>query len=224
MNALKLRLLGLLTLLGLLLTACSGGSSTATAPASSTGGAVAAATFTPVREAPTATAAPSATAAATAPAPTATAIPTSVEVRGTADFVTWTQRALDLVKRSAPEWYDQVVRSIRVITSVPAGSGIFVQTKTFQVGNETAHAPGFNEAQQLIWYAGTIVHDSCHSRLYQEGKPHSGKAAEVACLTDQKAALLKFETSSYFSTYVQGLIDGADDPANQYWNNPNRHW
>jgi hypothetical protein len=32
------------------------------------------------------------------------------------------------------------------------------------------------------------------------------------------------ENGNYFSNYIQGLIDGADDPKNQYWNQPNRHW
>jgi hypothetical protein len=41
---------------------------------------------------------------------------------------------------------------------------------------------------------------------------------------DQKAALLLMDTDAGFTSYIQGLIDGADNPANQYWNNPNRHW
>ena len=105
-----------------------------------------------------------------------------------------------------------------------AGSGIVVQEKRFKVGDITAHAPGYPPAQQLIWYAGAIVHDANHSALFSAGQPHSGKDAEVACLMVQKAALLKIETNNYFSSYVQGLIDGADDPANQYWTQPNRHW
>jgi hypothetical protein len=137
----------------------------------------------------------------------------------------WTQQALDLLKSKAASEYQLVADHVLVIESVTAGSGMVVQEKRFKVGEQTAYAPGHPQPQQLIWYAGTIVHDANHSALYAKGQPHSGKAAEIACLTIQKQALLKLETTSnYFSTYVQGLIDGADDPANQYWNQPNRHW
>jgi hypothetical protein len=40
----------------------------------------------------------------------------------------------------------------------------------------------------------------------------------------QKAALELMTNNPFFANYVQGLIDGADDPANQYWNQSNRHW
>ena len=68
------------------------------------------------------------------------------------------------------------------------------------------------------------MHDSCHSERYEEGLEYHGKDAEVACLTDQKAALELLDAGTYFLDYVQGFIDGADDPANSYWANPNRHW
>ena len=159
-----------------------------------------------------------------APSPAATARPAGIDVRGPDAFRTWTQQALDLLKSKAATEYQLVLDSIVTIESVTAGSGIAVQEKRFKVGEETAYAPGHPPAQQLIWYAGTIVHDANHSALFATGRPHSGKEAEVACLQVQKQALLKIETNNYFSTYVQGLIDGADNPANQYWNQANRHW
>ena len=99
-----------------------------------------------------------------------------------------------------------------------------VFSKVYLVGELTAYAPGFPPAAQLIWFAGTIVHDSCHSERFDQGLVYLGKEGEIACLTDQKAALLLLDTDPYFSDYVQGLIEGADDPANAYWTNPNRHW
>ena len=159
----------------------------------------------------------------TAPA-TETAVPAAIEIEGTPDFIDWTEQALELLQTAAPQWYEQVTASIRTIRSVPAGSGMDVFDKVYLVGEITAYAPGFAPAQQLIWYAGTIVHDSCHSERYDEGLVYLGKEGEVACLMDQKAALLLLDTDPYFSDYVQGLIDGADDPANAYWTNPDRHW
>jgi hypothetical protein len=171
----------------------------------------------------TATQSPGAT-SGIAPSVTPASESPDIVVQGSADFVDWTSRALDLIRTKAPEWHDQVTDSIDVIVSVPSGSGIVVQTKTFRVGDQTAHAPGYNETKQLIWYAGTIVHDSCHSERYEAHLVHNGKDGEIACLMDQKAALLLMDTDAGFTSYIQSLIDGADNPANQYWNNPNRHW
>lgn len=156
--------------------------------------------------------------------PTATAETRVIEVIGDDDFKTWAARALELIEMSAPEAYEEVMASIEVIESVPAGSGMYVEEKRFAVGDETAHAPGYDEAGQLLWFAGTIVHDAHHSALFSRGEPHTGKDAEIACLTVQKAALSLMTSDPFFGNYVQGLIDGADDPANQYWNQPNRHW
>jgi hypothetical protein len=172
--------------------------------------------------------------------PTATATASgqpsgSPKVVGDSAFVTWTNQALALLQSKAPAWYQQVARYLDEILQVPTGTGrIHVGTKTFQAGPDTVHATmltpaysrGITQAQsrdlQLEWYAGSIVHDSCHERLYENGQQYMGKDAEIACLKDQKAALLQIESLSALSDYVQGLIDGADDPANQYWLNP--HW
>jgi hypothetical protein len=187
---------------------------------------------TPESKRPTATATPG-TAVPAPPAPTATIEPTAttappqpggeVQVVGTQDFVTWTNRALAMLQTNAPTWYQQVSHYLIEILQVPTGTGrITVGSRTFQAGPETAHAPTLSETQQLVWYAGAIVHDSCHERLYEAGKQFGGKQGEIACLQDQKAALLLIEPDPFLSNYVQGLIDGADDPANQYWLNP--HW
>jgi hypothetical protein len=231
--------LTLLTVLGIaLLIAACGGSSPASGPAptappaaptaASTGAAPPAASATTASEAPTPVAAqPSATAAAATPAaaaPTSIAAPEGFIIEGDAEFVAWTERALELLRTKAPEWYAQVDESVRTLRSVTAGSGMDVFGKVYLVGDITAHAPNFGPDQQLVWYAGTIVHDSCHSERYDQKLVYQGKEGEVACLMDQKAALLLIDTGTYFSTYVQGLIDGADDPANAYWNTPNRHW
>ena len=68
------------------------------------------------------------------------------------------------------------------------------------------------------------MHDACHSARYERGEAYRGKEAELACLAVQRRALLKLDSDTYIPGYVQGLIDNADDPANEYWNNPNRHW
>ena len=41
---------------------------------------------------------------------------------------------------------------------------------------------------------------------------------------NQVEALKLLDSVGVFTEYVQGLIDGVDDPGNDYWNDPDRHW
>ena len=99
-----------------------------------------------------------------------------------------------------------------------------VYSKTYRVGSQTAFAPGFSKSEQVVWLAGTIVHDACHSNLYAAGENFTGKVAEITCMERQLATLERIDDTGHFVDYVDSLIKGADDPNNQYWNDPNRHW
>ena len=102
-----------------------------------------------------------------------------------------------------------------------------VDTGTYDVGEQTAFAPGFSSADQIVWYASTIVHDAHHRYLYRSGDPYVGRDAELACLEWQREALGVIEAGDnidHFRSYVQGLVDGIDDPDHEYWNQPDRHW
>ena len=154
---------------------------------------------------------------------TATNVVTTIDVVGDDALTAQTEAALQLLAKDAADGYAQVVAYILTIESVVAGSGMDVFTKTYLVGDETAFAPGFDDDDQTVWLAGTIVHDSCHTRLYSDGEEYIGRPAELACMLDQLAALESID-SDFFEDYVQGLIDGVDDPENAYWNDPNRHW
>jgi hypothetical protein len=148
----------------------------------------------------------------------------SIVIDGDAEFAAWTEQALALLRAEAPQWHEHVEASIKIISSVPQESGVDIRTGTYEVGDLTAHGPGLEPSQQLAWYASTIVHDATHVQLFREGKPYDGKESEIACLKDQAAVLALIDTEPHLGAYVQGLIDGADDPANQYWNASNRWW
>ena len=160
----------------------------------------------------------------TAETTTTTLAAITIVIVGDDEFGTHTSETLELLAADAPDGYAQVVAYIDVIEAIDAGSGMDVFTKTYLVGQETAYAPGFSRDEQVVWYAGTIVHDSCHSRLYSEGEPYIGRDSELACMFDQLDALEALDRSEFFESYVQGLIDGVDDPENAYWNDPDRHW
>ncbi|MDP2948291.1 MAG: hypothetical protein Q8P22_01980 [Chloroflexota bacterium] len=145
---------------------------------------------------------------------------------GADEFVTQTESALSLLKEEAATHYQDVQTHIETIRSVEAGSGMRVVDKTYSVGKVTAfpYSEPSRARDGLNWYASTIVHDATHSQEYWTGLPHSGKEAEVMALEKQRVALEEIGGAGWQIDYLTGLIEGADDPSNQYWNNPNRHW
>ena len=155
---------------------------------------------------------------------TATTSPDEIAIEGDEEFVEHANAALDLLEAEAPDSYLQVAGYIDTIRLVPAGSGMDVFTRTFLAGEQTAYAPGFNPADQRAWFAGSIAHDSCHSRLFATGESYTGRDAELECLMDQLDALETIDEGGVLVDYVAGLIDGVDDPANDYWSDPDRHW
>lgn len=170
-----------------------------------------------------------------APEPTATPVPQApapppatgnhgIVLQGGPEFVGWIEAALGLLQTRAPAWYNQVVGSIDVIQHVGAGTGINPFTRVMLAGNDSLWPPTWSSEQQLVWFAGTLVHESCHVDRMERGMEWRGRNGELSCLQDQKAALLLIEDGNEFSSYVQSLIDGVDDPSNQYWTVPNRHW
>jgi hypothetical protein len=147
-----------------------------------------------------------------------------IQIDGDADFIAHVERALALLEEEAAASYADVLENVAVLRSVRSFSGMCYDTGTYRVGDETAHAPGYPVDRQVVWLAGTIVHDACHRARFVAGLEPSGRDAELACLQAQVAALRIIDKGKTFAGYVQGLIDGVDDPSNQYWTNPDRHW
>ncbi len=208
------RLLTPIVLLGLLAASC-GGAATTTSTAT-----------TATTAAPTSTstsAPPSSPTSTTGAETTTTAVLAGPTLDGDDAFVAHATAALTRLSEDAPDAYHAVLAHIDTVRSVGEGSGMDVFTRTFLVGEETAYAPGFGADDQVLWLAGTMVHDACHSRLYALGQSYTGRDAELECLQDQLEAMM-WLGSEYFQTYLEGLIEGVDDPENAYWSDPDRHW
>jgi hypothetical protein len=159
--------------------------------------------------------------------PTATStpeLPKTIEVVGDEAFVAWTERALALIEGSAPDAYMEVLASIDTIEAVAAGAGVSIEERRYLVSEAVVHPAGYEEAEQLLWYAGALVHHAHHSAQAIRGDPHTGKEAEIESLTSQLAAMQQMTDDPFFASYLQGLISGADDPQNPYWAQPDRHW
>jgi hypothetical protein len=145
-------------------------------------------------------------------------------IAGDDDFVAHAQRALDLLEDRAADPYADVLERVVMLRQVASFSGMCYDTGTYRVGEETAYAPGYPADQQVVWLAGTIVHDGCHRARFAANVEPGGRDGELACLVEQVETLALIEDGTTFRDYVQGLVDTIDDPASQYWNNPDRHW
>lgn len=146
------------------------------------------------------------------------------QIRGDADCVSKTQQALDLLRTQSPSHLLFVTEYIGIIECVPTGSGMYAEESPprYQAGEATINAGG-------IWYAGSMVHDACHSQQYQtyiQAHPASivprdvyfGRAAEVECNTIQIAALRNLGASEETIQYVENSTQNA------YWDSTDRNW
>lgn len=132
-----------------------------------------------------------------------------IEIRGSADFILRTKEALRMLGET--QCFKQVQQYIDIIKegqhSAMRG---YDEKPTYEVGEPTWRS-------SPIWYAGTIVHDGYHSKLYQEAKAKSGgkepiadtwtgTEAEKKCLKYQLRALRELNANERLITYVEGLI------------------
>ncbi|MDE2668430.1 MAG: hypothetical protein OXI51_02120 [Chloroflexota bacterium] len=148
-------------------------------------------------------------------APAATATAGGIRVEGSNEFVEQVEAALQLLSERAPEALVRVEQGIATIRLVSSGSGMNLSSKIYLVEEGTAFAPGYSRRDQVIWLAGAMVHNACHSNLYTQGEDSYRTAAEVICLERQLEALELIDDGSHFSNHIKGLIETAGDPENQ---------
>ena len=96
-----------------------------------------------------------------------------IQIIGDETCYTQTSDALSLLQ-SAATYYNFVTQYIGAIECVEQGSGMFLwyEPPTFKAGRDTREGG-------TMWYAGTIAHDSCHSKQYQDSRKLSDEKAEA---------------------------------------------
>ncbi len=132
-----------------------------------------------------------------------------IEIRGNDTCNTETTAALNLLSSSAVSYFSNVQVNIGVIECVDSGSGMYVweNPPRFAAGADTRNAG-------TMWYAGSIAHDSCHSRQYKDGRDYSGRDAEAECLNFQYGTLEAMGADQSTLDYVKNIIDS------EYWEIP----
>jgi len=147
--------------------------------------------------------------------------PNTIKIIGSQSCQVDTKKALDLIKEKAPEEYIFVNKYIGAIECKSQGSGMYASENPprFQVGDATRQT-------STLWYASAIIHDSCHSKQYQDRKndktPRNQeelkRQSEEECLTFQAQAIKKMGGSQELVNYVKNQIN------TNYWNTENRSW
>lgn len=134
-----------------------------------------------------------------------------IEIQGSTPFITRTKAALERLQGSAS--FASVKPFVAVIKeSKSSGMRAYELKPTYEVGKPTWQ-------HSVTWYAGSIVHDGCHSKLYHDAKKRlkkepdpgawTGKEAEIACLKLQLRALTEIKADAYPINYVKNLLKGS---------------
>lgn len=144
--------------------------------------------------------------------------PDPMKIIGNKDCISKTNSALDLLKEKAKTDYDMVNDYVGVIECVDSQSGMsaWEDPPKYKVGKITMDGG-------TIWYAGTIVHDACHSKQYNDylfANPsiqvpteiYYSKEAEAECLDVQYGALEKIGATQDILDYIKNDAINAE-----YW-------
>ena len=117
------------------------------------------------------------------------------KIEGRDYFITVTIKALKFIKNNSKEHYDLVKNHIKGFEEVDTHKESGVYTSS---GDKTFYVSGNSCYNGLKWYAGSMVHDAYHLKLYNDYyKKHgpvpkhiySGEQAEMECLAIQKEFL-----------------------------------
>ena len=138
----------------------------------------------------------------------------SIRLEGDAEFVQKTVTALKLIEQSSED--ANFVKTYIGIIRQSEKSGIWVRETppVFCVGKATYTASS-------TWYASAIVHDACHSYLFQKGEVHSGREAEDTCMLRQIAFLRAIGGPAHEISYLESLIQNKVDYFSDY---RSRNW
>ncbi len=138
-------------------------------------------------------------------------------IEGSEAFVAKIERALDILKRRAPDWYDYSIRGLDKIKEVPESvhTGVHVFGRIFNISPiHTVDRPGERAA---IWLAGIIVHEACHVYQFEAGLPYAHLEGERACLEIQLEALSLIYPNTQDPFGLRVVLENIEDPEYQWW-------
>ena len=151
-----------------------------------------------------------------------------IKIQGSSDFVLRTREAFE--KLTGTTSFEEIRPYIAVIKEAQrSGMRAYGEQPTYEVGQPTwRHSP--------VWYAGTIVHDGYHSKLYLEAKATNqghepdaetwtGTEAEKRCLESQLQALGEMGADEHVVGYVNSLMENPTyEGVHRSWADYEKRW
>ena len=140
----------------------------------------------------------------------------SLRISGNPRFQQQVSSALSLLRGRSPDGYQIVTNNIGIIAQAKhSGMAAYRDPPTFDLNDRTAF-------YSVTWCAGSIAHDSMHSKLYFDyRRAHAGasvpdnvwigETVEKACTDHQHHVLLQIEAPS-------------NEIAQCVWNPKDRYW
>ncbi len=132
-----------------------------------------------------------------------------IELKGSRRFTNQVTKALELLKEGAPEAYEIVTEYVRRIQQGKhSGMWAYKMPPTYEMADETTF-------YSVTWCAGSIAHDSLHSKFFHDyKKDHSGSVpdevwvgedAEKKCIRHQLEVLKKIGAPKHEIDYCSKL-------------------
>jgi len=140
----------------------------------------------------------------------------NISIRGSPRFQGQVVSALALLRTKSPDGYQIITNNIGAITqSKHSGMAAYRKPPTFELNDQTAF-------YSVTWCAGSIAHDSIHSKLYLDYLKRNarmnvptniwiGEAAEKVCSEHQVRVLIQIGAPSNEITHC------IWNPADRYW-------
>ena len=143
-----------------------------------------------------------------------------VEIKGSKKFEEQVTKALELLREKAPEAHGIVVEYVKKIEQGErSGMWAYKEPPTFEMADPTTF-------YSITWCAGSIAHDSYHSKLYHDYKKEHpgvmsvpdkvwvGEDAERICIRHQLGVLKKIGAPKQEIDYCSAL-DGTHGDVNK---------
>jgi hypothetical protein len=156
--------------------------------------------------------------------------PFDIKVLGDERFAAVVRDALELVSTNCPDYHEVVTGHVAAIESAerkPARH--HEEPPRIALASSIDFGRDLSPRSKAVWYAGAIVHQAWHSKLYREfrlanpGAPwpadeRSAAEREDARLQAQVDALVRMGASMWMLDHVRSRIGlGPEEPADRGW-------
>lgn len=155
---------------------------------------------------------------AAGPPPSTSARDGNISIEGSETFQIWVKAGLDLLKRTAPQWYNYVQGALRKLKELPpeTGAGVYTDTGTHETAWNPNHYP--NELN-IFTIAHEMIHESCHVYQFRRGDSSEAWRQERECVETALAASAFVDPHNSFGrkSYWRWIIANIEHDMSIWW-------